>query len=64
MYLSIVQIFLHVLDNDSLSVELIIDPLDEDADEILQSRVVVRLGLNHGSLLVLLKQILLRRDLR
>ena len=44
--------------------ELIVDPINEDADQILQSGVVVGLGLNHGPLLIFLKQIFLGGNLR
>ena len=63
MHLSIVEVLLHVLDDDPLAVELVVDPLDEDADEVLQPRVVVAPGLDHGPLLVLLQQVLLGRNL-
>ena len=62
--LAVIQILLHVLDDDSLAVQLIIDPLDQDGDKVLQPGVVVGPGLDHGALLVLLQEILLGRDLR
>ena len=46
------------------TMEFVVDPLNEDADQILQSGVVVGPGLNHGPLLIFLKQIFLRGNLR
>ena len=44
--------------------ELIVHPLNEDADEILQPGVVVGPGLDHGPLLIFLKQIFLGGNFR
>ena len=62
-YLAIIQILLHILDYDPLTVQLIIHPLYQDADQVLQSGVVVGPGLYHGPLLILLQKILFRRNL-
>ena len=58
------QLLTNTMFYHSSTMELIVDPINEDADQILQSGVVVGLGLNHGPLLIFLKQIFLGGNLR
>lgn len=50
------------MDDDPLGVKLVVDPVEQDPDELLQLRVLVGLRLDHRTLLVLVKLIFLLSD--
>ena len=53
------MILLNVLHDDPVVMQLIVDPLDQDLDQVLELGVLERSGLDHGAFLVLLELVLL-----
>ena len=61
--LAVVHVLLDVLDDDPELLELVVDPVDQHSDQLLELAAFHGLGLDHGSLLVLLQLVLLGRHL-
>ena len=61
IYLSVVEIFFDVLDDDPVVCQLVVEPVHQDPDEALEFGALEGTRLDHGTFLVLLQLILLKR---
>ena len=54
-HLPVEEVLLDVLHDDAVGGDLVVDPVQQDADELPQLGALVGAGLDHGTLLVLVK---------